>query len=84
MDANDQLVPVGVKGELLIGGVGLAREYLGQPNLTAQRFVADFVGKNAAARLYRTGDRVRRLEGGAIEFLGRTDEEQIKLRGFRI
>lgn len=82
VDALDQLVPVGVPGELLIGGPELARGYLGQPALTAQRFVPDVYG-GAGGRLYRTGDLVRRLPSGELEFLGRTDD-QVKIRGFRI
>ncbi|MFD8793502.1 non-ribosomal peptide synthetase [Streptomyces vinaceus] len=82
VDALDQLVPVGVPGELLIGGPELARGYLGQPALTAQRFVPDVYG-GSGGRLYRTGDLVRRLPCGELEFLGRTDD-QVKIRGFRI
>jgi amino acid adenylation domain-containing protein len=77
-------VPVGAVGELCIGGDGLARGYLLRPELTAERFVpSPFDAEPPGARLYRTGDRVRRLGRGAIEFLGRMDR-QTKVRGFRV
>ncbi|MFE2146444.1 amino acid adenylation domain-containing protein, partial [Streptomyces sp. NPDC059456] len=82
VDAHEELVPVGEPGELLIGGPELARGYLGQPALTAAKFVPDpYAGDGG--RLYRTGDLVRRLPSGELEFLGRTDD-QVKIRGFRI
>jgi thioesterase domain-containing protein len=76
-------VPVGVVGELLIGGEGLARGYLNQPELTAVRFIPDPFSQSPGARLYRTGDLARYRSDGAIECLGRFDQ-QVKLRGYRI
>ena len=78
LDKNQQIVPVGVAGELHIGGVGLARGYLNRPELTAEKFISLF-----NQRLYKTGDLVRYLPDGNIEFLGRIDN-QVKIRGFRI
>jgi amino acid adenylation domain-containing protein len=82
-DQGGALVPRGVPGELVIGGDGLALGYLGDPALTATRFVPDRFGPDPEGRLYRTGDRARWRPDGSIEFLGRIDR-QVKVRGFRI
>jgi amino acid adenylation domain-containing protein/non-ribosomal peptide synthase protein (TIGR01720 family) len=81
LDSNLKLVPIGVSGELFISGDGIARGYLNLPELTLERFVPDLVQKKQ--KMYRTGDKVRWLADGSIEYIGRMDE-QVKIRGYRI
>ncbi len=83
LDSRKRPVPVGVPGEMYVGGAGLARGYLRRPELTAQRFVPDHLTGQKDARLYRTGDLARFLPGREVEYLGRVDD-QVKIRGFRI
>ena len=83
LDEDMSAAALDSSGELFIGGAGLARGYLNDAALTAEKFVPDANANEPGSRLYRTGDRVRLLPGGAIEFLGRIDQ-QVKLRGFRI
>jgi amino acid adenylation domain-containing protein len=83
LDADRRLLPAGLPGELYVAGEGLARGYLGQPELTAERFLPDTFSAVPGARMYRTGDLVRRLPDGDLEFLGRL-EDQVEVRGLPV
>ena len=83
LDQNLQPVPIGLPGELYVGGAGLARGYAGRPDLTKERFIPNPFSEHSDARLYKTGDLGKYLPDGNIEFVGRTDH-QVKIRGFRI
>jgi amino acid adenylation domain-containing protein len=83
LDSHLQPVPIGISGEICVGGAGLARGYLNQPQLTTERFISNAFSDEPRSRLYRTGDLARYLSNGNIEFLGRVDN-QVKIRGHRI
>ncbi|MBD1938350.1 non-ribosomal peptide synthetase [Microcoleus sp. FACHB-68] len=83
LDNNRQPVPIGVPGEMYIGGAGVARGYLNRPELTAERFISNCFSDEPEARLYKSGDLARYLPNGELEYLGRIDH-QVKIRGFRI
>jgi amino acid adenylation domain-containing protein len=83
LDSYLNLVPVGVPGELHIGGIGVANGYLNLPQLTEEKFIADIFSDSPSARLYKTGDLAKYLPNGDIEFVGRRDN-QVKIRGFRV
>ena len=83
LDRHLQPTPVGVPGEIYVGGAGVARGYLNRPELNAERFIADVFRPGVGHRLYKSGDLARRLPNGDLEYLGRIDQ-QVKIRGFRI
>ncbi|MEH2001258.1 MAG: amino acid adenylation domain-containing protein [Nostoc sp.] len=83
LDEHQKPVPIGVPGEMYVGGAGVARGYLNRPELTAQRFISNPFSNNPKARLYKSGDLARYLPNGELEYLGRIDQ-QVKIRGFRI
>jgi aryl carrier-like protein len=83
LDKHNSLLPIGVPGEMCVGGAGLARGYLNRPELTSQKFIPDPFSNKSGARLYKSGDLARYLPNGELEYLGRIDH-QVKIRGFRI
>lgn len=83
LDSNCKILPIGAQGNLYLGGPGVARGYLNQPELTKKYFIPDFIDKHVKSCLYNTGDRVRWLPDGNLEYLGRQDS-QVKIRGYRI
>lgn len=83
VDPNGNLCPIGLPGELWLGGEGIARGYLKRPALTEEKFIANPFNSQSTAKLYRTGDQVRQLSDGNFEFLGRIDD-QVKIRGYRV
>jgi amino acid adenylation domain-containing protein len=83
LDKAQKLVPIGVGGEIYLGGAGLSRGYLNKPDLTAEKFISNPFNSNKISRLYRTGDLGRWLPDGTVEYIGRIDE-QLKIRGYRI
>ena len=83
LDSHRQPVPIGIPGEICIGGESLAHGYRNRPELTAEKFIPNPFSDKPGSRLYRTGDLVRYRPDGNLEFLGRIDE-QVKIRGFRI
>ena len=83
LDSHLQPVPIGISGEICVGGAGLARGYLNRPELTTERFIPNAFSDEPRSRLYRTGDLARYLANGNIEFLGRVDN-QVKIRGYRV
>ncbi len=83
LDSNNRLAPIGIAGELYVGGAGVARGYLNRPELTTERFISNPFSEDPGSKLYRTGDLGRWLPDGNIEYLGRIDD-QVKIRGYRI
>src|SRR5205085_1130196 len=83
LDGHLRPMPIGLPGELYVGGIGVARGYLNRPELTEERFIPDLLASASDAVMYRTGDTVRFLPSGDLAFVGRTDD-QVKIRGFRV